>query len=240
MKATETTAAAVSLKEFENRAALAVALAEHVAANLAAAIQARGSASIALSGGSTPKEFLRALSRERIDWSKVMVTLVDERDVPADHERSNQRLIAENLLRNAAAQAQFVPLRYDPVPGADIAETACKAIDAIPRPFDVVVLGMGMDGHTASFFPAGSALAAALSVDCPHSVILMEAPDAGEPRLTITLPRLTEAGFLALHIEGADKRRVLDEALALGAQEDMPIRAIFRHAPKPVCVYWAP
>ncbi len=95
---------------FENPSALAEALADDVGARLAAAIAARGTASLAVSGGSTPKAFFRSLSRRELDWSKVTVTLVDERFVPPENDRSNHRLVADNLLKDGAAEARFVPL----------------------------------------------------------------------------------------------------------------------------------
>jgi 6-phosphogluconolactonase len=241
MRATEHAASAIDIRAFADRAQLASTLAADVAGTLRDAIAARGAASLAVSGGSTPKAFFRALSAADLDWSKVTVTLVDERIVPPDHERSNARLVTAGLLTGNAAAANFVPLWSD---GSDdpevLADWAERAIDAIARPFDVVILGMGGDGHTASFFPDGDDLAEAIDPDCAASVVAMNAPGAGEPRLTITLPRLVEARFLALHIEGEEKRRVLDTALAGGPKEEMPIRAVTASAPKPLAVYFAP
>lgn len=226
---------------FPAREDLATALAGRVAEQLAQAIAARDRASLAVSGGSTPKLFFEALSQAEIDWPKVTVTLVDDRVVPPDNDRSNEKLVRLHLLKGQAADAGFVPLWSD---GSEaivrLAEHAAGRIDRIPRPFDVVVLGMGADGHTASFFPGGSHLRAALDREGETSVVSMTAPGAGEPRLTITLPRLVEAAMLVLHIEGEEKKRVLDIACAGGPAEEMPIRAILEHAPEPVTVYWAP
>lgn len=102
-----------NLHTFSTPADLAAALASEVAAKLSAAIAARGSASIAVSGGSTPKAFFEALSGKVIDWSKVTVTLVDERFVPADNARSNHLLVATHLLKDKASAASFIPLYYD-------------------------------------------------------------------------------------------------------------------------------
>lgn len=241
MRATDQAASAVDIRAFADRATLAAALASDVADVLRDGISRRDAASFAVSGGSTPKAFFRALAAEALDWSKVTVTLVDERVVPPEHERSNARLVTAGLLTGNAAAAKFVPLWSD---GSDdpevLADWAERAIDAIARPFDAVILGMGGDGHTASFFPEGDDLAEAIDPDCAASVVAMEAPGAGEPRLTITLPRLVEARFLALHIEGEEKRRVLDKALAGGPVEEMPIRAVIASAPKPLAVYFAP
>lgn len=228
------------LHEFTDGAALAEGLADRVCAVLAEAIAARGRASIAVSGGSTPKAFFKALSGRDIDWSKVTVTLVDERFVPADNPRSNHLLVAENLLCGRAAAATFLPL-YRPAGSAQEAAGIASADAAsLGHPFDVVILGMGTDGHTASFFPGGSRLAEAISAKTPRGVITMEADGAGETRLTFTFASLQDARFLALHIEGEAKKAVLAAAKADGPEEDMPIRAVLRRAATPVDIYWAP
>ena len=211
---------------FEAREALAETLARDVADELARAIEAKGRATLAVSGGSTPKLFFEKLSRIDIPWSRVSVTLVDERQVPETSERSNARLVRQHLLQNEAAAARFVPLVDNP------------EAEKIPA-FDVAVLGMGNDGHTASFFPGGDTLAEAIDAETRKRLIAISAPGAGEPRLTFTLPVLQSAGRLALHIEGAEKKQVLQRALAAGPEEDMPVRAVLR-SPAPVTLYWCP
>jgi len=146
--------------------------------------------------------------------------------VPESSERSNARLVRKHLLQNKAAAARFVPLVDNP------------DAENIPA-FDVAVLGMGNDGHTASFFPGGDTLAEAIDAETRKRLIAITAPGAGEPRLTFTLPVLAQAGRLALHIEGAEKKQVLKQALAEGPQEDMPVRAVLR-GPAPVTLYWCP
>jgi 6-phosphogluconolactonase len=211
---------------FEAREALAETLARDVADELARAIEAKGRATLAVSGGTTPKLFFGKLSVIDIPWSRVSVTLVDERQVPESSERSNARLVRQHLLQNKAAAARFVPLVDNP------------DAENIPA-FDVAVLGMGNDGHTASFFPGGDTLAEAIDAETRKRLIAITAPGAGEPRLTFTLPVLAQAGRLALHIEGAEKKQVLKQALAEGPQEDMPVRAVLR-GPAPVTLYWCP
>jgi 6-phosphogluconolactonase len=211
---------------FSAREALAENLARDVADELQRAIAAKGKATLAVSGGSTPKLFFEKLSEMDISWPRVTVTLVDERQVPESSDRSNARLVREHLLKGKAAAAQFVPLYGN------------TDVESMPA-FDVAVLGMGSDGHTASFFPGGDHLKEALDSDTPKRLIEMKAPGAGEPRLTFTLPVLEKAGRLKLHIEGMDKRSVLDKALADGPEEEMPVRAVLRSA-TPVTLYWCP
>jgi 6-phosphogluconolactonase len=226
--------------EFKDGAALADGLADRVAAALSEAVATRGSASISVSGGSTPKAFFKALSSRNIDWPNVTVTLVDERFVPADNPRSNHLLVAENLLQGKAKAANFLPLYRDAGSAEEAAKLVTADAAALGNPFDVAILGMGTDGHTASFFPGGSKLAEAIAPDAPRGVITMEAEGAGEPRLTFTFASLQDARLLVLHIEGQGKKDVLAAAERDGPEADMPIRAVLRRAATPVDIYWAP
>lgn len=230
----------LSLHEFADGATLAEKLADQVAHRLAAAIKVKGSASLAVSGGSTPKKFFQALSCRKIDWPKVTVTLVDERFVPADSPRSNHLLVKENLLRNEASSAQFIPLFHDRPSVDEAAATATQETASIGNPFDVVILGMGGDGHTASFFPHGNHLSQALDEEGPRCVMPMEAEGADEPRLTFSFSSLTDAGLLVLHIEGEAKKDVLKTAQSGTDEAEMPIRAVLNRATSPVEIYWAP
>ncbi|MBB5571495.1 MULTISPECIES: 6-phosphogluconolactonase [Rhizobium] len=229
-----------NMHAFANGAELAGKLADKVVEVLSAAIAARGSASIAVSGGSTPKVFFQTLSSRSLDWSKVTITLVDERFVPADNPRSNHLLVQENLLKDKAAAAQFFPLYQDVPSVEEAAVIATEKTKCIGFPFDVAILGMGNDGHTASFFPGGSNLVAALDAKSPRGIITMEAEGAGEPRLTFTFSSLQDARLLVLHIEGEGKKGVLAKAEAPGEETEMPIRAVLRRAASPVEIYWAP
>ncbi|TDK35072.1 6-phosphogluconolactonase [Rhizobium deserti] len=230
----------VHMHEYPDAAALAAALADEVSVRLAAAIEDRGSASIAVSGGSTPKRFFETLSGRDIAWSKVTVTLVDERFVPPDSDRSNHLLVKTHLLKDKAANAAFVPLYYDTPTIDDAAAIATEKTADIGTPFDVAILGMGGDGHTASFFPRGSNLARALDLSGPRGVLTMQADGAGEERLTFSFASLADARFLALHIEGKGKKDVLNQAMAGSDETEMPIRAVLKRAQSPLDIYWAP
>jgi len=209
---------------FADRERLAWHLASDVCSALRRLIAEKGEATLAVSGGSTPTLFFEKLSAMGIPWGQVTVTLVDERQVPEDSARSNARLVKAHLLKDQAATARFVPL-YDNPDAGRIAQ------------LDVVVLGMGNDGHTASFFPGGDTLARALDPAGTEKIVAISAPGAGEPRLTFTLPMLLKASHILLHIEGPEKRATLDRALSEGPVEDMPVRAVLRGA-APVTLYW--
>ena len=222
---------------FPSGEALADALADRIEDALAEALSRRGQATLAVSGGRTPVGLFVALSRRRLDWPKVIVTLVDERFVPPDDERSNARLVRENLRQGEAARLTFVPLYRPTRTIEEAAQAAGFTITGLPKPFDVVVLGMGADGHTASFFPDAPDLAALLANAEERQVLPVVAKSAGEPRLTLPLQTICAARLIALHIEGEEKRQVLTAALA---KRDKPVSAIFDHASDGVQVYWAP
>ncbi len=211
---------------FATRDELADTLTRDVAAALAEVMARKGHAVLAVSGGTTPALFFSRLSQAKIDWSNVTVTLVDERQVPEESPRSNAALLRKTLLVNDAATTRFVPLFRNE------AEAAALSLD-------VVVLGMGTDGHTASFFPGGDTLAEVIDPYTEKSLITITAPGSGEPRLTYTLPKLLAASSLCLHIEGEEKLRVLEEALSGDNAHAMPIRAVLASA-QPLSLYWCP
>ena len=226
-----------SRRDFRDKQQLAEALAEAVAGNLKSGAKSRGAASLAVSGGSTPARFFRALSqRDDVPWDKVTITLVDERWVDETSDRSNGRLVRANLLTGRAAAASFVPL-YQGGTEPD-AYAAGLAQRRVPQPLDAAVLGMGNDGHTASFFPGGDTLDEALTGEGP--VVAIRAPGAGEPRVTLTLKALLAARALYLHIEGDEKVETLAKAEAEGPIEDMPVRAVLRQTQTPLTIYWCP
>ena len=217
---------------FELHAALAAELAGVIASRLAEAIELRGSASIAFSGGSTPKLLFAALAEHNINWPAVCITLVDERCVPPDSERSNARLLREFLISRLDAQPTFLPL-YEP---DETDSQRAARFKAMPWPFDCVVLGMGGDGHTASFFPGAANLLALLDRSQSEKIMHTHSVPDQEPRLTWSLAALLEARYLVLHICGNDKWQVLQTALGqlepgatVQAQDRLPIASMLQY-----------
>ncbi len=225
---------------FDDKDALASGLADQVAKALNADLQSSGRALLAVSGGSTPKRFFQQLSQKDIDWSGVTVTLVDERWVDDTDDRSNARLVKQNLLQNKAAAAKFMPLYTgDATPQQGI-ETLEENFADLKTPLSVSILGMGTDGHTASFFPGGDQLAAAIDLENTDNFIAMSAPGAGEPRITFNLQALLKSPLLCLHIEGEEKQVVLVEAQQDDPVEEMPIRAVLRQDQSDLTIFWCP
>ena len=227
----------LTLNKFQSGFDLAHQLADRICSELEAGISERGSAILAVSGGSTPKLLFQILSSKAINWSDVIVTLVDERWVDENDERSNALLVKEHLLVNSAADARFVPLFHRGDIDQEIPKLETQ-LQSLPLPFDVVVLGMGSDGHTASFFPGGDNLDVAVDEAGKYLLSSMRAPGAVEPRITFTLPPLLESRFLALHIEGIEKLNVLEHAMEDGNANLMPVRHVIRNSDK-LEVFWA-
>ena len=230
----------VEIYQFESNQRLSESLAECIASGLEGALNLREFATLALSGGSTPKPLLDVLSRCDLEWSRVRVTQVDERWVPEDHADSNARLIREHLLQNRAAAADFISMRIDEPDAfaaeADVSRKLADFADSI----DVTVLGMGEDGHTASFFPDAEQLDAALDEASPATCLALRPPVAPHDRMTLSLPAILRSHQLYLHITGETKFSVLEQALAGGDIRELPIRSVFNREESPLEVFYAP
>ena len=209
------------------------ALAEHLGKRLQTDIERHGHASLAVSGGSTPIGMFRKLSSCELDWSRVWLTLVDERRVATDSPASNERMLRENLLQNRATAARFISLADN---GAEGVAALGHALNAIPRPFSAVVLGMGGDGHTASWFPGAANLPALLDPANPADVAETMPVTAPHERLTLTLAAVLKSREILIHITGEDKKTLLENARA----EQHPVAAILQQTVTPASIWWAP
>ncbi len=222
---------------FEHDTALAAAsaLAVAVAGRLEEDLGTSGAASLVVSGGATPLPFFRALSMQPLDWGKVTITLADERWVPTDHPDSNEALVREHLLTHRAGTARLVGLwRATEQPEQAITAVAAT-LARVPQPFSAVVLGMGLDGHTASLFPGGAAWG--LDPEDGRTIVTGRAPVAPHARLSLTLRTLIATRSLFLHITGAAKRHLLQSALSESGPE-LPVTAVL--AARSASIYYAP
>ncbi|MFE8071943.1 6-phosphogluconolactonase [Marinobacteraceae bacterium S3BR75-40.1] len=223
----------------EDRQALGEALADQVAQWLREALGASGEprVSLALSGGSTPVPFFQALARKPLSWDRVCVLLVDERWVPEEHAASNARLVREHLLQGAASEATFLSMVTEDATPEEGQSQVEKRLSGLRLPLDVVVLGMGNDGHTASLFPGTPGLAEALDPAGTERCRAMTPPGAEHARMTLTRPVIAGAQHRVLHIAGEEKLDTLAKALAQPDDERaMPIRAFLRSG---LTVYWS-
>ena len=225
---------------FPDSQALARQLAGDLANRMRSSIEARGRVCIAVSGGKTPVPFFQALAQEKLPWNQVLVTLVDERWVDETEPASNARLVRQYLLQGEAAQAYFLPLKNqasDPVAG--FMECENRLHEQIRR-LDYAVLGLGSDGHTASWFPHSQALGKAMgSTNAAWCCPVMDAPEH-QHRMTLTWNLLSDCRHIFLHFEGEDKDAVFSRAEAPADIHDnarMPVRTLLTQSDVPLSIY---
>ncbi len=196
-----------------------------------------------VSGGSSPAPLYQRLSQIALDWKRIQVALVDERWVEPGHAKSNETFVQKNLLQHAAAQAPFMGMKNSAQSAAEGLGACEQAYRKLPQPFDLTILGMGPDGHTASLFPNAEGLGEALTTDALCSAITAHQSEVtGEytERMTLSLAGIVNSRRLVLLITGDEKLQALRAAQGDGPVEDMPIRAVLRQNKVPVTLYWAP
>ena len=226
--------------EFNNQSALVAELTARIGNALTYAINLRGCASLAVSGGTTPVPMFEALSRVDLAWDKVVISLVDERWVDVSAHDSNENLVRSHLLKNKAAAARFIGMKTAALTVDEGEKECAERLQSIPMPYDILVLGMGGDGHTASLFPGAEKLVSA--VDMSSGCICMGIAPVTAPheRMTLTLPAILNSRDIILHISSEEKRKVYEKAMSEGPLAEMPVRFVLQQARVPVTVYWAP
>ncbi|WP_291010377.1 6-phosphogluconolactonase [Hydrogenophaga sp.] len=230
------------LKEYHAKSAadLARGLAAQLANTLREAIEARGHALLAVSGGKSPIALFEALRQQSLNWANVSVILVDERCVAHDHADSNTTLVRQHLLQEQASVAALTPYfdsLADPLDDAALDRLVSQANRRLARlhwPIDVAVLGMGEDGHTASLFPDAPGLEKALRNSGPLAWVRPNA--APHARLTLTLPALLASRELVLFIGGEAKHTVYRQAL-LQADPALPVSLVLHQHQTPISVW---
>jgi 6-phosphogluconolactonase len=231
-----------SVIRFDDAGTLTAALADKIAARLSDGVRRRDAASFVASGGTTPGVLFDALSACDAPWNRVFVTTTDERWVSPDDDRSNEKLVRTRLLKNRAASATLVPLMTHHASPADAEADVDCAVGAMPRPFDVTLLGMGNDGHVASLFPGAKELATALDLRSPALVRAMTPANiaATGPRISLSLRALLASRLIVILIRGEEKMETYRRAIGGTDIFEMPVRAVLHQAGVPVEVYWSP
>lgn len=213
----------MQLNQFSDSSALNNAFVKEIVAKLQAAIDERGQAILVVSGGKTPLPLFQQLAQTSLAWDKVVITLADDRFLPDDAADSNERLVKSALLQGYASAATFVSL-YTPAATAEQAVPALLQRVADLATFDVLILGMGEDGHTASLFPCCPELALGLATDAAD-LLATNPTTAPYQRISFSLRRLLQTRAVYLHLVGPKKLQVLQQAAAGSDVAAMPIRA---------------
>jgi len=225
---------------FNNTAALVKKLAARIRDVLSESLRRQDRASLAVSGGTTPVPLFEALSHIDLEWSRVVVTLVDERWVETTASESNEHLVRTYLLKDKAAKAGFIGLKTAAAT-AGAGEKACsQRLREVPLPFDVLILGMGSDGHTASLFSGARQFPAAVDANSDRICMGIKSLSTPHERMTLTLPAILSSSRIFIHIRGEEKRSAYEKAVSNGPPDEMPIRFILGQVGVPVSVYWAP
>ncbi|WP_127346673.1 6-phosphogluconolactonase [Pseudidiomarina mangrovi] len=235
----------LAVRNFASDAELLAAFVPMLQQQLQGAIDVRGHAYLVVSGGRTPIPLFEQLAQLPLDWSRVTVCLADDRRVPLDHDASNERLVLEHLAtakgqKTAKGQAlkgsalKCLPLSLISL-GGSLSEVQ-QRLASLPT-FDVVILGMGDDGHTASLFPCSAELQHGLTTS--DDALLVQPTTAPHQRITLSKQRLLNSRHIYIHVSGASKAAVLQQALLQGPDTAMPIRAFLRQQQVPVTVMLA-
>lgn len=215
------------------------AIADRVADALRKDLGSSGRARLLLSGGSTPAPVYRTLTRHGLDWSRVTLALVDERWLPPGDADSNAQLVRETLLDGLPAAARFEPILMS---DRNLDESV-RAANRMAGPASAALLGMGPDGHTASLFPGASGLPQALASEDDYvSIDAAGCPGAGAwpLRISLTPAGLAKARTRLLLVRGAQKRALLERALAGDDVLELPVRALFALPGSPLQIHWCP
>jgi len=228
----------LAIEEFADANALVEGFSQQIASILKQAISKKGSASIAVSGGSTPKPLFAALSKFDLPWSKVSITLADDRWVDILDDASNEKLVRENLLVNFAAAANFVSLKTSDADAQDAEAQISDRLNALHLPLDIIILGMGEDGHTASLFPCSAQIQEGLNLHRVKPVLATQPSTAPHQRMSLSLATIVASPHVFLHITGDSKRRVLEQALSQHTAIEKPIKAVCEHCS--LNLVWAP
>ena len=220
-----------------NSESLAEDLSQSIGEILTEAIKKRGRASIAVSGGSTPIPLFKEFSLLNIDWKKVDLTLVDDRWVDSKNTDSNELLVRTHFIKNKASKVNFIPLKNDSKTAKDGQKISEEMLKNITLPFDVIVLGMGSDGHTASLFPCSEELSEGMNLNNLNCLISTSPKTAPYERLSLTARVIIDAKNVFLHLNGSNKLHTLESAMEYQDSSKMPIYTFLENG---LSIYWSP
>ena len=220
---------------YDNRGELDAALTAAITTQLNKGISSRGTVSLVVSGGSTPKGLFQTLSSAQLDWRKVTVLLADERWVPETHADSNSAMVKSLLLQGEAAAANWIDFGAGQE-DVDAQVARITEILSAMGTFDVVVLGMGSDSHTASLFPCSIELTEGLSTAAP--VLITQPTTAPHRRISLSQNRLLKTELGIIHLVGESKLEVYEKATTHADDDKHPISHFAHH--KQFSLWFAP
>ncbi len=213
-------------------------LSKSIIKNLQEGIDKNGKASLVVSGGNTPKPLFEKLSIEKLPWEKVKIGLCDERWVPPRHKDSNEKMVKEYLLQNFAKKAEFIGM-YQDTTILEAEDLCSKKLKQKLYPFDVLILGMGNDAHTASMFPNNEKLKLAFEQNLDKLCISIKSETAPHVRMSLTRKAILSAKNIYLHFEGIEKIALFEKAIKGNDIFEMPIRSILNQNDKKIKVYYS-
>ena len=226
--------------EYDSLDELADAVAGDVGFIIDSAVDARNAALIAVPGGKTGPAIFPKLAAQALPWKRVTIIPTDDRLVPMDSDLSNVREIARNFLSTGA---RVVPIATEISDYRLAGNSADARLQDLPWPPDLVWLGMGDEGHTASIF-AGPDLQDALEAPkARRAVGVMPDPmpsDASVARVTLTRAAILSARTVLITVTGAKKRELLEQAIADGQSSKVPIGRVLAEAEQPIDIHWCP
>jgi len=226
--------------DYDSEDEMAAAVAGDVGFIIDSAIDARGNALIALPGGSTPGAIFSKLAEASLPWKKVTIIPTDDRLVKMDNELSNIRMIAGHFIRSGA---RIFPIAADISDYRLAGNSADARLQDLPWPPDLVWLGMGEDGHTASLFDGPDLQDALDAPKARRAVGVMPDPlpaDAPVPRVTLTRASILAAKTILITIVGQKKRDLLEQAIEDGHSSKLPIGRVLAECDQPIDIHWRP
>jgi 6-phosphogluconolactonase len=228
----------MNITKFEQRELLEAVLVREILSALTQALAKQGRASLLFSGGTTPKALMNRLANMEFDWSVVHVGLVDDRMVATDNSASNMAMLKREFLdKISGLKPTTYPLVFYPEDDVDNMNAALTSARRLGK-LDVVLLGMGTDGHFASLFPNDEASENGLKEGCGEALLYTVAPSAPQHRISFSWPQIKSAGQVFLHITGDEKLALLESRDSV--TDILPIDTLLQSKEQDVEIYWAP